>query len=259
MKATLNKQPIAVITGASSGLGEAFVYALANEGYRLILLARRKERLKEIQSKVLTDCQIHQVDLSNINAVNDILKILPSHIDLLICNSGYRISAEFEDADPTVITQQISCMIDAHNRLMQHYLKTFKENKNGQIIVVSSIAGLLPSPGPLYGPIKAYQHHQAINLHAHYKHHGIHCMSLCPGLIRTEFHTVNGLTDWSNISSCWWMTADQVAKKSLKKLQKKKTFYIPGWYNQLLYMAIRHLPITIQQWWVQRFFEKSKI
>ena len=252
-------QPIALITGASSGLGQAFAYALAKQGYRLILLARREERLAKIKANIATDCQIHSVDLSDLNQVTQVLTKLPTHIDLLICNAGYRISAEFEKASPTTITQQITCMIDAHNRLMQYCLNSFIAQKQGQIVMVSSIAGLLPSPGPLYGPIKAYQHHQAINLHAHYKHLGIHVMSLCPGLIRTEFHSVNGLTDWSNISSRWWMSADQVAHKSLKKLKKKKTFFIPGWYNQLLYMTIRHLPITVQQWLTQRFFEKSRM
>ena len=253
------RTPIALITGASSGLGQAFAFALAKEGYHLILLARRIDRLHTIQSQLTTQCDCHQIDLSDALAVTQLLTTLPKRIDLLVYNEGYRIKDDFEKADHFVISQQIIAMIDSHNRLVQHYLKTFIDHKHGNIIMVSSIAGLLPSPGPLYGPIKAYQHLQAINLHAHYNHRGIHCMSLCPGLVRTEFHTANGLTEWSNIAARWWMSADDVAVKTLQQLRKGRTFYIPGWYNKLLYMVIRHLPLWCQQKLTQRFYEKSKI
>lgn len=253
-----SKKPVALITGASSGLGEAFALTLAKHGYHIILLARRIERLKSIQAMVPTQCDCFQIDLADQTAVTTLLKALPNSIDLLICNAGYSIQEAFDHADSEVISQQILAMIDSHNRLIHHYLPDFVSRKQGTIINVSSIAGLLHSPGPLYGPIKAYQHHQAINLHAQYNHQGIHCMSLCPGLIRTEFHVTNGLTQWSNISSRWWMNANDVAEKTLKQLNKGRTFYIPGWYNKLMYLLVRHLPVRLQQRLTQLFFEKSK-
>ena len=253
-----SKNPIALITGASSGLGQAFAYALAKEGYDLILLARRMDRLQAIQAQAQTTCHCYAIDLTDTEALTHLLSKLPKHIDLLICNAGYRIKDAFEHADHTIVTHQIIAMIDSHNRLMQHYLKDFIHQGHGTILMVSSIAGLLSSPGPLYGPIKAYQHHQAINLHACYKHQGVHCMSLCPGLIRTEFHSANGLTDWSKIADRWWMSADVVATQTLKQLRKGRTFYIPGWYNRLLYTLLRHLPLRLQQKLAQRFFAKSK-
>lgn len=254
-----DKTPIALITGASSGLGEAFAYNLANKGFNLILMARRLDRLETIQSNVSVPCQLFQIDLGQLDQVKTMIKKLPPSIDLLICNAGYRIGESFEDAQDETISQQINSMIESHNMLIKHYLPIFKENKHGDIIMVSSIAGLLPSPGALYGPIKAYQHHQAINFHAHYNRFGIHCMSLCPGLVKTEFHTANGPTDWSNIASRWWMDANSVAEKTMQKLSKRKTFFIPGWYNQLMYSLLRHFPVKVQQKCVQWFFEKSKI
>ena len=169
------------------------------------------------------------------------------------------IKDAFENADSDAVSDQLIAMIDSHNRLMQYYLSDFIHRKHGTILMISSIAGLLPSPGPLYGPIKAYQHHQAINLHACYKHQGVHCMSVCPGLIRTEFHSANGLSEWSKIADRWWMSAESVATKTLKQLRKGRTFYIPGWYNRLLYTLLRHLPVRFQQKLTQRFFEKSKM
>ncbi|MEE2769701.1 MAG: SDR family NAD(P)-dependent oxidoreductase [Pseudomonadota bacterium] len=249
-----DSKPIALITGASSGLGEALAYALAKDGYQLILMARRIERLKVIQAAVSTPCEIFQVDLSQSNEVVQVLKKLPTSIDLLICNAGYRIKEAFEVAPHDKVADQITSMILSHNRLIQHYLPIFMQKKHGDIIMVSSIAGLLPSPGPLYGPIKAYQHHQAINLHAQYKRFGIHCLSLCPGLIETEFHTANGLSDWANISSRWWMQADVVAAKTIQQLRKRKTFYIPGWYNRLLYYFAKYLPVRLQQICVSKVF-----
>lgn len=250
------KSPIALITGASSGLGEAFAYELARQGYQLILVARRIDRLNAIAKKITTPCQIYSVDLSQRSDVDALCQQLPKTIDLLICNAGYRLPSEFDVANMTDVNEQVFAMINGHNALIHHFLPGFMTQKHGRIINVSSIAGLLIYPNPLYGPIKAYQHHQAINLHQHYSHFGIHCMSLCPGLVKTEFHTVHGPTDWSHISQAWWMNADTVVKQTLKQLAKKKTFFIPGWYNRLMYVLARHFPIQWQQAISKKLFSK---
>lgn len=254
MNTSNTSRPVACITGASSGLGAAFATVLAKQGYHLILMARRLERLNALKSKLNCPCDLIQVDLAQTDQVEQAIQKLPSTIDLLICNAGYRIKDPFEQSAFTEVHTQIHAMILAHNRLIHHCLPKFLAQKSGKIIMVSSIAGLLIKPGPLYGPIKAYQHQQALDIHATYHRQGIQCMSLCPGLVRTEFHSVNDLNDWNHIASRWWMDPLKVAEQTLRHLQRKKTFFIPGWYNRLLYMSLRHFPIQMQQMMVKWVF-----
>lgn len=254
------RKPIAFITGASSGLGQTFAQALAQTGYDLVLLARRKDKLINLKQQLSThcQCQIITADLAQWANPQADRSILPEHVDLLVCNAGYGLGTSIEDTSFDDIHQQVNAMVLGHLALIHHYLPKWIAQRSGQFIMVASLAATTIHPGPLYGGIKAYQHHFTLNFHARYKHLGLHALSICPGLIHTEFHRANGTyTKYSRIHNIWWMTADHVVKKTLVGLKRKQTSMIIGWQNKLIYGFMTLLPIRARQWLTNRLAQKT--
>lgn len=256
------QKPIALITGASSGLGLAFAKKLAHTGYDLVLMARRSDKLKALQQALqpTCQCQIIAQDLAAWANPKHDRGVLPKRVDLLICNAGYGLGTNIEDSEFEAIEQQVNAMILGHIALIHHYLPQWLANRSGQFIMIASLAATTIHPGPLYGGIKAYQHYFTLDFHARYRHQGLHALSVCPGLVYTEFHDVNGTrTHFKRIHRMWWMHAEDVVTQALSGLSRKRTAMIIGWQNKLLYGFMCLLPIKTRQWLTNRLSQKTTI
>lgn len=229
-------KPIALITGASSGIGASFAKLLAQQGYDLILIARRIKQLDQLKKELPCQATLIACDLNDPEAIQSMLKrISIRKPQLFIANAGMGLQSSFENTKWEPIHQQIQVMVTAHvmitHALVPQMLKT-----GGKIIFVNSIAGLVASAFPPYGAIKSMLHRFALDLHTRYAHRGIQVMSLCPGLTRTEFHQrMKAQYQFDQIPKWLWMNSECVAKKALNDFKRRRVISIPGWYNRIFY------------------------
>lgn len=233
----------ALITGASAGLGLCFAKQLAQKGFDLILVARRRDRLQSVAAKLEADyniqCEIISADLSDIDEIKKTAALIKQidHLNVLINNAGFATIGDFADV-PIGKTMQMfhlhmaSCVLLTHAAL-QEMLK----RKRGAIINVSSVAAFTLTPGNvMYDATKAFLKTFSENIQLEVRDDGIRIQALCPGFTRTEFHEVRDFEnfDRSVVPDALWMTADEVVSLSLKALEKNgKVVFIPGWKNRL--------------------------
>ncbi|MAH61312.1 MAG: hypothetical protein CMF42_03375 [Legionellales bacterium] len=237
-------RPIALITGASSGIGASFAKALAEQGYDLILIARRIKQLDQLKKNLSCQTTLIACDLNDPEAIQSMIKrILIRKPQLFVANAGMGLQSSFENSKWDPINQQIQVMVTAHvmitHALVPQMLKT-----GGQIIFVNSIAGLVTSAFPPYGAIKSMLHRFALDLHTRYGHRGIQVMSLCPGLTKTEFHQkMKAQYQFDQIPKWLWMNSECVVKKALYDFKRRRVISIPGWYNRIFYRFAQNFPI----------------
>ncbi len=233
----------AVITGASSGIGKAFAFKLASQGYDLLLIARREERLSALAAALRQNyaCTIETLalDLSDpakIEILAKKLRNLPA-LHLLINNAGFGIQGNFVTNDPKRETEMILLHVLATNQLCQAALPIMIQQKSGVIINVASVAGLMLTPHHInYDATKGYIILFSKVLAEEYRPYGIQVQALCPGYTRTEFHQQNDFStfDTQKTPSLLWMKPETVVEKSLAALKHKRVVYIPGLLNQLM-------------------------
>lgn len=235
-------QPIALITGATSGIGAAFAKKLAGKGYNLILHGRREEKLRvlalelEHDSSIWTEVMI--AELSNPEELKTIETRIQelSRLDLLINNAGYWIPGEFVNRDPDALETMIHVHTIAPIRLIRAVLPLMLEQKSGGIINVSSVAAYMAAPNTEnYCATKAYLLVLSRVLHSTLHRTGVKIQALLPGYTKTEFHTRIGGTRKG-------MSPDKVVEASLKHLKKGKLVCIPGYRNKLIVRLVNLLP-----------------
>lgn len=184
-----------LITGASSGFGEATARLLSKSGHRLILVARRKDKLDQLSKELNSEVHIHQTDVTNRGEVEDLFKSLPENfqnIDVLINNAGLASGLDLaQDAD----LDDWDRMIDTNNKGLVYFthfaLKTMKESNSGLIINIGSVAGSVPYPkGNVYGATKAFVRQFSRNLRADLSGTDIKVSNIEPGAAETEFSIV---------------------------------------------------------------------
>lgn len=184
-----------LITGASSGFGEATARLLSDRGFRLILVARRIEKLKKLKNELKSEVYIHQTDVTNRAGVENLFKNLPEkfqHIDVLINNAGLASGLDLSyDAD----LDDWEKMIDTNNKGLiycTHFaLKSMKERNTGLIINIGSVAGSVAYPkGNVYGATKAFVRQFSRNLRADLAGTDIKVSNIEPGAAETEFSIV---------------------------------------------------------------------
>ena len=218
---------LAVITGASSGIGLAFARKLASEGYHLIITARRKERLDEIahelQEKYGKVIEVISADLSKLEDIEMVSqKIQESkNLEILVNNAGYGLPGKFVDNDP--VKQQDMLMV--HNvasfQLCRSAVPIMLKNDKGTIINVASISGLMVKFGNVtYNATKSFLIVLSQSLQEELKYSNIKIQALCPGMTRSEFHNTEELKifDKSAVPKNFWMTSETLVKKSFKAL-----------------------------------------
>ena len=218
----------ALVTGASSGIGKEMAYYLDKLGYDLILVARDKVKLEEVQNKLSKKSKIVIIDLANEKKIKDLYMLVKNeNIDLLINNAGFGLFGDYEDVDLLKELEMIDVNVKAVHILTRMFLKDMDKRGSGRIINVASSAGLLKG-GPLmstYYATKSYvvSFSLAIYEELRRKNSNVKISVLCPGPVDTNFNNVAGVK--FNIKS---LTAEYVAKYAIKKLEKGKFYIVPG-------------------------------
>ena len=188
----------ALVTGASSGIGKEMAYYLDKLGYDLILVARDKVKLEEVQNKLSKKSKIVIIDLANEKKIKDLYMLVKNeNIDLLINNAGFGLFGDYEDVDLLKELEMIDVNVKAVHILTRMFLKDMDKRGSGRIINVASSAGLLKG-GPLmstYYATKSYvvSFSLAIYEELRRKNSNVKISVLCPGPVDTNFNNVAGV------------------------------------------------------------------
>lgn len=217
----------ALITGASSGLGSDFARILSKKGYDLILVARRKDKLKELEKELGTNIEIICTDLSSsFNCSRLYNKLKHEDIDIVINNAGFGIFGTFETGKLDRDLDLIDINIKAVHILTKLFLGEFKKKNKGYILNVASSAAF--QPGPLmatYYASKSYVYNLTCAIYEELRRTDseVSISVLCPGPVNTEFNSVAGVQFGIKALESY-----DVANYAIEKMFKKKLIIIPG-------------------------------
>jgi len=241
----------ALITGASSGIGEAFARQLAAEGTDLVLVARRLDRLKQLAEELESDrldIEVLVADLSDREATQRVVQRLEDNsmaVDLLINNAGFGTVGDFIEQDPEIESTMIGVNVTALNRLAHAAGSAMAARGRGGILNVSSIAGFSPSPkSATYGATKAFVTSFSEALNIELGPQGVAVSCLCPGLTETEFQEKANYSP-SALPKAFWQSAEQVAAAGLAGISGGTAVIVPGAHNKVAKALAAAVPNSI--------------
>lgn len=245
-------RPVALVTGASSGLGAEFARQLAARGHDLVLVARREEKLKALAQQLHErhgiDAHVLVADLAADGAVETVVRRISAEprLELLVNNAGFGALGYFFGAELEPQERMHRVQVLATVRLTHAALSAMVPRGHGGVINVSSVAAFSRIPGHAsYAAVKAWMtaFTECLYLELKMLHSPVRIQALCPGFTYTEFHDVLGMDrDKIAASSKWWMTAEFVVCESLKGLDRRKWLVIPGWRYRMLVRLLRAMP-----------------
>ncbi len=218
----------ALITGASSGIGKEMAIYLSELGHELILVAKDKEKLEELQKSLQTKTKVVVVDLSDEKKVKDLyLLVRNDDIDILINNAGFGLFGDYKEVDIITELNMIDVNIKAVHLLTRLFLKDMVKKNKGYILNVASSAGLLKG-GPLmstYYATKSYIVNFTLAIYEELRRNksNVKVSLLCPGPVDTNFNKVANVE--FNLKS---LSAEYVAKYGIDKMFNNKLIIIPG-------------------------------
>lgn len=242
---------VALITGASSGIGAAFARKLASRGYDLILLARREERLRSLAAELKTKADVVVADLAleeGIEAAERAIRGCAT-LDLLVNNAGFGTLGRFWEAEIEGQIRMHEVHVMATMRLTHAALAGMVSRGRGGVISVSSVAAFGQSPGNVsYCATKHWINSFTEGLDMELRSIGspVKVQALCPGFTITEFHDTLGM-DRSRIPAFLWMKADEVVEASLKALERAQVVVVPEWKYKIGAFLGKHVPHSIQR------------
>ena len=235
---------VALVTGASAGLGVEFARQLSKRGHRLVLAARRKERLDEL-ARELGNARAVAVDLSKANAAAKLMADIGEEgetVDLLVNNAGFGLIGRFAELDARRERQMIDLNVGALTDLCRAVAPAMIERKSGAILNVASTAAFQPGPKmAVYFATKSFVLSLSEALHEELKPHRVKVSCLCPGPTRTEFGEVAGFGG-NGLFDRVAMTAEEVVEIGLKGLDANRAVVVAGWLNKLGAASTRFAP-----------------
>jgi short-subunit dehydrogenase len=241
----------ALITGASSGIGETFAEALAKQGLDLILVARSADKLKQIAARLSATyghrVEVIAADLSKPRPGAALLKkveALHMPVDLLINNAGFGTSGTFHKLDGAREHQEIMLNVAAVVDLAHTFLPSMVKRGGGGIINLASVAAFQPLPFmAVYAATKSFVLSFSHGLYGEYHKKGIHVLAVCPGPVDTPFFEATGVEGLrKTIPSPFMMTAEKVVDVSLKAFRAGDTVIVPGVSNKATAWFSRIMP-----------------
>ncbi len=238
---------VALVTGASAGLGVEFARQLSKRGHRLVLAARRKERLDDL-AKELGDARTVAIDLSGADAAARLIADVEEHgetVDLLVNNAGFGLIGAFAGLDAARERQMIDLNVGTLTDLCRSVAPGMIERGSGGILNVASTAAFQPGPKmAVYFATKAFVLSLSEALHEELKPHGIKVSCLCPGPTRTEFGEVAGFGG-NGLFDRVAMNAAEVVEAGLKGLDVNKAVVVAGLVNKVGAASTRFAPRSV--------------
>lgn len=235
--------PVALITGASSGLGAEFARQLAARGYALVLVARRQERLEalagELQERFGIPAQVLTADLSNPQDLGRLEKYVEGleRLDLLVNNAGFGTHGRFFKVPPEKHLAMVDVHLKASLCLTRAALPGMIRRGKGGIINVASLAAFFPWPRNVtYNATKAALVSFSETLALELRGSGVKVQALCPGFTHTEFHDTPEYQGFSHdqIPALLWGNAPSVVARSLKALERGQVICVPRTLDRFL-------------------------
>ena len=238
--------PVAVVTGASSGIGWAFAEELAARGLDLVLVARRVERLEDLAAALAQRHSVHAnvlpIDLAAPDAASEILQATSgSDVGLVVSNAGFCLKGEHARNDPARMTDMLMVNCNVPMQLAHGFIPRLRARGRGGIVLTSSIEGLMGCPySTAYSASKALVNALGEGLWAELQPDGIDVLTVCPGATESEAAAKQGI-DIASLRHV--MPARDVARASLDNLANGPTFFPSAFYkasfDQLLAMPRR--------------------
>ncbi len=246
---------LAVVTGASSGIGAVYADRLAARGYDLLLVARRKDRLEEL-ARALGEkhgirAEAFAADLARDDGLRSVEERLTAaeNLTMLVNNAGFGIRGLFQESDLARQEEMHRLHIIATMRLTHAALRGMMAGGRGTIVNVSSVAAFSQSPwNTTYSATKAWMNSFTEALAVELKTLGapIKLQALCPGFTVTEFHDVMGVSR-TIVPKGWWMTSEEVVEKSLEGVECNKLIVIPGWRYRVYVFLLAFIPNSLRR------------
>src|SRR5215203_986653 len=240
-----------LITGASSGIGEAFARRLAAEKHNLVLVARSEEKLRELcdelSGKHQIACRYFAIDLLEFEADVQLFDETEKNgldIDWLINNAGFGSSGDFAQLDLERELEIIDLNISALVALTHRYLQSMRERKGGTIINVSSAAGFQPIPFmATYAASKAFVSSFTEAIAEENRPFGIKILALCPGSTKTNFFAASKIERPIQVKG--QQTVEDVVETAMKAIAGNRTKVVSGWANFIGSLAGTLVPNSI--------------
>jgi short-subunit dehydrogenase len=236
--------PVALITGASAGLGAEFARQLAGSGRRLVLAARRTGRLDALAAEV-GNARAVIVDLGKAGGAAKLIGDIESageRVEMLVNNAGFGLQGRIAELDAARQREMIDLNCGAPLELTRAVLPAMIERRSGAILNVASTAAFQPGPGmAVYFATKAFVLSLSEALHEEVKGLGLKVTALCPGPTKTEFGEVAGFAG-NGMFDRWSMDPQTVVRAGLEGLERNQAIVIPGAVNKIGAVSTRFVP-----------------
>ena len=235
-----------MITGASAGLGVEFARQLSKRGHRLVLAARRQDRLDAL-ARELGNARAIAIDLSKSGSATELMANIDAvgeRIELLVNNAGFGLSGRFATQDPPRLREMVDLNVGALTELCRAVAPAMMERRSGAILNVASTAAFQPGPGmAVYFATKAYVLSLTEALHEELRRFGIKVSAVCPGPVATEFGEVAGFG--GRVPEFAIADAASVVRAGLAGLDRNRAVVVPGLLNKLSGQGHRLLPRAV--------------
>jgi short-subunit dehydrogenase len=252
---------VALVTGASSGIGEAFCRTLAAGGFSLVAVARREERLQALKLELEERHGVRVVpialDITAPDAARRVASVVEAeglHVDVLVNNAGFGLlgTVESPEYDRAVGMVDLNCraVVDFTYR----FLPAMKSRGRGAVVIVSSVVGSIPVPWfAIYGATKAFDLYFGEALYGECHGTGVDVLTVLPGLTKTEFQGGAGMREYHSP----YRTAQQVVDTAVKALGRKP-IVVDGVFNKMLVHGTRIVPRSVLTS-ISRFVMKKEL
>ncbi|WP_291156947.1 SDR family NAD(P)-dependent oxidoreductase [Gemmatimonas sp. UBA7669] len=247
-----NSRSLAVVTGATAGIGHVFAQRLAAAGHDLLLVARDAERLRDVcqalQAEWSVQAEAFVADLSTDEDIARLAERLRVESNgttgrqmVLVSNAGFGTRGTIITADPDKQRRMLRLHVQATHELVSAVVPGMVARGAGTIIVVASVASWSPTAGNVnYNATKAYQRVYCEALATELVDSGVSVQALCPGFTYTEFHDRLG-SGRKGIPSWAWLSADRVVDESLAQVARKGAVVcVPGKRFKLIVFLLKH-------------------
>jgi short-subunit dehydrogenase len=248
----------ALITGASSGIGEQMAHMLGKAGVPMVLVARRGDRLQTIADQY-KNVEVLTADLLTTEGVAAVEARLRDTtkppVDFVVNNAGFGTSGPMHRIDPNRLANEVQLNVVALMRITSAAINLMLPRGRGYILNVSSVASFQAQPGlAVYSATKAFVTSFTEAVHQELANTGIRITALCPGLTKTEFQSVSNTSKYeSRFPAVAWTSVKLVARTGINGVIKGKPIVVPGILYKTLVGITDVLPRSVGRWFIGLF------